>query len=43
MPYQSNTWKAKYPKLALIDANDPSEVGNPEGMYMAISQVRGVA
>ncbi|CAG2228783.1 unnamed protein product [Mytilus edulis] len=31
MPYQSNTWKAKYPKLALIDANDPSEVGNPEG------------
>ncbi|CAG2228782.1 unnamed protein product [Mytilus edulis] len=39
MPYQSNTWKAKYPKLALIDANDPSEVGNPEGMYMAISQI----
>ncbi|XP_071177689.1 uncharacterized protein [Mytilus edulis] len=31
MPYQSNTWKAKYPKLALIDANDLSEVGNPEG------------
>ncbi|CAC5401409.1 unnamed protein product [Mytilus coruscus] len=31
MPYQSNIWRSKYPKLALTDANDPSEVGNPEG------------
>ncbi|CAC5376561.1 unnamed protein product [Mytilus coruscus] len=31
MPYQSNIWRSKYPKLALTDANDTIEVGNPEG------------